>query len=159
MKMRFPILPSFIIMKKININKKTIEEKIKLIELHLGRLKEMSLLSQREITNERNFAYAAWNLRGALESTFNICTHILSRIPGVKIDEYKQMAIDMGKQRIVAKEFAEEKLVKMAGYRNRLTHFYFEVTPKEMYGVIQNNLSDFDIFMKSIKKLLRPVPK
>ncbi len=141
-------------MKKIDIDKKTIEEKIKLVELHLGRLNEMTSLSQKEITDDKNFAYAAWNLRGALESVFNICTHILSRIPGVKIDEYKQMAIDMGKQGIITKQFAEENLFKMAGYRNRLTHFYFEVTPEEMHGIIQNNLGDFDIFMKSIKTLL-----
>ena len=42
----------------------------------------------------------------------------------------------------------------MVGYRNRLTHFYFEVTPKEMYKIIQNNLGDFDKFLKYIKKIL-----
>lgn len=141
-------------MKKFNVNKTTIEEKIKLIELHIGRLKKLISLPQKEISEDKNFAYAAWNLRGALESLFNICTHILSRIPGVKIDEYKQMALDMGKEGIVPMEFAEGTLLKMAGYRNRLTHFYYEVTPEEMHSIIQNNLGDFDVFMKSIKKLL-----
>ncbi len=142
-------------MKKIDINKKTIEEKIKLIELHLRRLKDMKSMPELQVAEDKNFAYAAWNLRGALESLFSICTHVLSRIPGVKIDEYKQMAIDMGKEGIVPTEFAQDNLVKMAKYRNRLTRFYFEVTPKEMHGIIQNNLSDFDIFMKSIKNVLK----
>ncbi|MEK7664146.1 MAG: HepT-like ribonuclease domain-containing protein [Patescibacteria group bacterium] len=141
-------------MKELNINKKTIEEKIKLIETHLVRLKEMKSLSLAQVAEDKNFAYASWNLRGALESLFSICTHVLSRIPGIKIDEYKQMAVDMGKQGIVPRDFAENTLVKMAKYRNRLTHFYFEVTPEEMYGIIQNNLEDFEIFMRSIKKLL-----
>ena len=141
-------------MGKMDIDKRILEEKIKLIELHVGRLRELTPLSKVELTNPRNFDYAAWNLRSALESTFSICTHILSKIPGVKIDEYKQMAIDMGRQKIVPMDFAEGNLEKMARYRNRLTHFYYEVTPEEMYGIIQNNLGDFDIFMKSIKKLL-----
>ncbi len=139
---------------KLDINKKTIEEKMKRIELHLRRLEELKSLSGLQMADDKNFAYASWNLRGALESVFGICTHVLSRIPGVKIDEYKQMAIDMGKEGIVPMDFAEDRLVKMAKYRNRLTHFYFEVTPEEMHGIIQNNLGDFDIFMKSIKKLL-----
>lgn len=64
------------------------------------------------------------------------------------------MAIEMGKQGFVPMGFAEGNLYKMAGYRNRLTHFYFEVSPEEMYKVIQNNLGDFEIFMKHIKKLM-----
>ncbi len=141
-------------MKKLDINKKVIEEKIRLIELHLERLKGLRSVPEIQVAEDKTFGYAAWNLRGALESLFSICTHILSRIPGVKIDEYKQMAIDMGKQGIMPMEFAEDNLVKMAKYRNRLTHFYFEVTPKEMHSIIQNHLGDFDIFMKNIKKLL-----
>lgn len=64
------------------------------------------------------------------------------------------MALEMGKQKIVPMEFAEKRLAEMAGYRNRLTHFYFEVTPEEMYDIIQNPLSDFDTFLGHIKKLL-----
>jgi len=51
-------------------------------------------------------------------------------------------------------DFAEEKLYKMAGYRNRLTHFYFEITPAELHEIIQNNLGDFRVFLKHIKIIL-----
>jgi len=142
-------------MKKLKIDKKIIEERIKLIELYLKRLKEMRNLSKSEFALPDNFAIAAYNLRSALEATFDICAHILSRIPGAKVDEYKQMAIEMGRQGIVPMEFAQNNLSRMAGYRNRLTHFYFEVTPKEMYDICQKNLGDFEIFLKEIKKLLK----
>lgn len=56
--------------------------------------------------------------------------------------------------RIVNPDFAENTLVKMAKYRNRLVHFYAEVTAEEIYGIIQNNLDDFDIFLSAIKKTL-----
>ncbi|MDP2364095.1 MAG: DUF86 domain-containing protein [Ignavibacteria bacterium] len=104
---------------------------------------------------QENFAIAEHYLRYALEATFDICGHILSRIPGAQVDEYKKMAIEMGKQRIVNTGFAKKNLYKMAGYRNRLTHFYFEVSPKEMYDIIQKNLNDFEVFLKHIKKLLK----
>jgi len=142
-------------MTKIKIDKQVVEEKIKLIEMHLQRLKKMRDLSSGQFALPDNFAIAAYNLRGALQATFNICAHILARIPGVRAIEYKEMAIEMGKQKIVPMDFAENQLYKMAGYRNRLTHFYFEITPKEMYEIIQHNLGDFDIFLKYIKKLLK----
>lgn len=57
-------------------------------------------------------------------------------------------------EKIKLMEFAEQKLYKMGGYRNRLTHFYFEVKPEEMHSIVQNNLNDFKEFMGYIKPLL-----
>jgi len=138
----------------MNIKKDIMEEKIRLVEQHLNRLAVMKDLSANRLSDDTNFAAAAWNLRCALESTFDICAHILSRIPGVRVSECKEMALEMGKQNIVSKEFADGPLRQMAGYRNRLTHFYFEVQPPEMYEIIQNHLNDFRTFMTYIKKLL-----
>ena len=42
----------------------------------------------------------------------------------------------------------------MAGYRNRMVHFYGEITEKELYGIIQKELGDFLVFCKCIVKLL-----
>ena len=55
---------------------------------------------------------------------------------------------------VVEKSFAEHNLKAMAGYRNRLTHFYADVKPEEIYAVIQDNLGDFDTFLKAVKELL-----
>lgn len=142
-------------MKKIEFDKRIMEDKIKLVEKHLGRLEELKGLSFERLANPNNFDAAAWNLRCALEATFDICAHILARIPGAKIDEYKQMAIEMGKQKIIPADFAENNLREMGGYRNRLTHFYFEVKPKKMHKIIQEDLDDFRHFLKHIGKILK----
>ncbi len=52
-------------------------------------------------------------------------------------------------------DFAKGNFCKMAGYRNRLTHFYLQVSPKEIYQIIKDNLEDFEVFMKHIKRLLK----
>lgn len=142
-------------MKDLNIDKKVISARIKMIESHLKRLKELRELSKGKFALPDNFAIAEHHLRYALEATFDICAHILSRIPGAEVGEYKKMAIEMGKQKIVSQDFAEDQLYKMAGYRNRLTHFYLEVSPEEMYKIIKKDLSDFQTFLKHIKKLLK----
>lgn len=90
----------------------------------------------------------------ALEGIFHISTHILSRIPGGQATEYKSIAKKMGELGIVDALFANEQLTQMAGYRNRLVHFYAEVSAEEIYDIIKNRLSDFDIFLTGVKKVL-----
>jgi hypothetical protein len=47
-----------------------------------------------------------------------------------------------------------EKLEKMAGYRNRLVHYYKEISNEEIYEILQNDLGDLEKFLKEIEKFL-----
>lgn len=140
--------------KKLGLDKKVILERIDIIQMSLKRMEVLKTLTIGRFLLAENFAIAEHYLRYALEATFDICAHILSRIPGAGVGEYKQMATEMGKKEIIPMDFAENQLYEMAGYRNRLTHFYFEVTPEEMHKIINEDLGDFEIFLKAIKKLL-----
>lgn len=142
-------------MDDLEIDKKIILERIDIIQKSLKKLDTLRPMSPGRFMLNENFAIAEHYLRYALEATFDICAHILSRIPGAKADEYKEMAVEMGRQEILPTDFAENTLHKMAGYRNRLTHFYFEVKPEEMYNIIQNHLGDFEVFLRYIAKLLK----
>jgi len=142
-------------MKHLKIKKDIILDRISIIENSLRKLENLKSLTFNKFLDGENFAIAEHYLRYALEATFDICAHVLSRIPGARVEEYKQMAIEMGRQKIVPMGFAEENLYKMAGYRNRLTHFYFEISPKEMREIIQNKLGDFKILLKYFKRLIK----
>lgn len=142
-------------MKHLKIKREIILDRISIIENSLRRLENLKSLTLNKFLDGENFAIAEHYLRYALEATFDICAHVLSRIPGARVEEYKQMAVEMGRQKIVPMDFAEENLYKMAGYRNRLTHFYFEISPKEMREIIQNRLGDFKILLKYFKRLIK----
>ncbi|HEY4518821.1 MAG TPA: DUF86 domain-containing protein [Candidatus Paceibacterota bacterium] len=105
-------------------------------------------------SDEDYFALSQFYLRQALEGMFHIGEHILSRLPGGRATEYKDIAKKLGEFNVVDNEFAALALTKMAGYRNRLTHFYAEITPEEMYQIINHNLDDFTIFLKAVKNVL-----
>jgi uncharacterized protein YutE (UPF0331/DUF86 family) len=47
----------------------------------------------------------------------------------------------------------------MAGYRNRMVHFYGEITEKEIYSIIQEELEDFYTFLTYINEILRTPAK
>lgn len=141
-------------MKKLPVNKHTITVKLDEIQRCVEKLKQFQAMTLDEFKGGENFAISEHYLRRALEAVFEIGSHILARLPGGKVSGYKEIAKKLGEHRILTPEFAKETLIKMAGYRNRLIHFYSEVTVEEMYQIIQNNLNDFDRFNEYIKEVL-----
>ncbi len=97
---------------------------------------------------------AQYHLHRALEGVFKIGSHILSRLPGSQATEYREIAKKLGEADIIDKDFADQVLVKMAKYRNRLVHFYAEITPAELHGILQSHLGDITTYLGNIKQLL-----
>ena len=143
-------------MKKLPLKLQSIVPRMDGIMKDMVKLQQLGSVPKDKFVSEKNdyFDVAKLRLREALEGVFNIGAHILSRIEGGRTTEYKDIAKKLGEFGIVDKNFADGVLSQMAGYRNRLTHFYAEITPEEMCDIIQNNLGDFDIFLKAVKNLL-----
>lgn len=137
------------------LKKQSIIPRVDGIERDVKKLKGLRELELDEFRGEDNFALAQFYLRRALEGVFHIGNHLLSRLSGGRSTQYKEIAKALGEKGIVDPSFAENNLVKMAGYRNRLTHFYADIKPEELYEVLHNDLGDFDFFLTAIKELLK----
>lgn len=136
------------------IKSQSIIPRIDGIQRDIKKLEMLANLSIKKFGEEDNFIKAQFYLRRALEGVFHIGSHILSRMPGGRATEYKEIALKLGEFGIIDKTFAGN-LKAMAGYRNRLTHFYADITPEEIYRIFKENLNDFDVFLKAIKRLLK----
>lgn len=136
------------------LEKDVILKRVNGIQAEIKELGELAKTPFEDFKNGVGFKLAQYHLHRALEGVFHISTHILSCIPGAQATEYKELAKKLGEYGIIDKNFAETKLVEMAKYRNRLVHFYAEVTDEEIYGILQNDLGDFDIFLRAVKTLL-----
>jgi len=141
-------------MRKVPINREVILSRLEEIRKNVAEIEPFQNMEYKEFLEDKNFAVAEHFLRRALEAIFDIGSHILSRIPGARAGTYKEIAILLGKRKIVPQEFAQEKLTKMAGYRNRLIHFYLEVTEEELLKIIKEDLVDIEEFSEHIKKVL-----
>lgn len=141
-------------MNTLALQRAAIEPRLDGIQKDLKLLREFAVLPKKEFLDDIIIDRTHLHLRYILEGIFHIGSHILSRLPGGRYTEYKEIAKKLGEYNIVPKTFAEQNLVKMAGYRNRLTHFYAEITPDELYTILQNHLSDVDRFLAAIKKVL-----
>ena len=93
------------------------------------------------LVNDHNGYVAESCLRRALEALLDIGRHILARQAGQGAVEYKEIARRMGELGVLsAADVARLRL--MAGYRNRLVHFYHEITPSELYEICRTQLGD-----------------
>lgn len=124
------------------------------IRKNIKRLKELGKLSFKDFSQGDPYDLAHHHLRLALEGVFHISTHILSRFPGARAVEYKEIAKRMGENQIVPRNFAEQKLVPMAGLRNILVHHYSDIDPQKFHQIIKNHLVDIETFLSHIKGFL-----
>jgi len=136
-----------------NLNIKLIEDRLGFIVKALAKLRELSFFTKEEFLKNDKPAIAESYLRRALESVFDIGRHILAKMAGKGIVEYKEIARKLEEYGILSKS-CSEKLVLMAGYRNRLVHFYHEVSDEELFRILQENLDDIEQFIKEIKRFI-----
>lgn len=136
------------------IEKDVILVRVSGIEGELAELKKLASEPLRTFTAGVGYKLAQYHLHRALEGVFHIAGHILARIPGGQVTQYSEMARKMGEFGVVPKDFAEGKLVTMAKYRNRLVHFYAQITAQELYEILQKDLGDFTVFLTGVKNLL-----
>ncbi len=133
-----------------NLNTKLIEDRLGFVVKSIAKLKGLSQLNEEDFLKDDVPAIAESYLRRSLEAIFDIGRHIVAKTAGKAAVEYKEIANALGQGGVITKEHAE-RLRLMAGYRNRLVHFYHEVTDKELYSILQNNLSDMEDFVKEVK--------
>ena len=141
------------VISSLNIGR--ILELLRYMENCIQELKPFSTMTREEfLSDRRNPPFVESYLRRSLEVIFDIGRHILSKTYGFKEIEYRAIAKELGKRQMITFELSDE-LSKMAGYRNRMVHFYKEVTPEELYGIVVNDPKDFDRFAKEIVAFIK----
>ena len=120
----------------------------------VARLQKLKKLGQEQFLSDPDkIGSAKYHFIVAIESSIDMCNHIISRngyrVPEDYADTFKVLegegAFDAG--------FTEE-LVKMAKFRNRLVHLYWQVDDSRIYKILEENLGDLEKFLKSIAKFL-----
>ncbi len=138
-----------------SLNTARILELLRFIETCLEELRPFSKMNEKEfLLDRKNPPFVESYIRRGLEAVFDIGRHILAKTYGFKEIEYKTIAKELGERGVITKELAEVLYV-MAGYRNRMVHFYREITPEELYQIVVNNLKDFDTFIREIVAFIK----
>ena len=101
--------------------------------------------------NPDTVAAAESYLRRCLEALLDLGRHILAKGYGRAALEYKAIAKDLLEVGVLTPEEARV-LSEMAGYRNRLVHFYAEVTPDDLYETCAHDLDDIVVIAQAFER-------
>lgn len=90
-------------------------------------------------SDPRNLAAAESYLRRALEALLDLGRHVLSKGFARPVTEYGEIASVLVSVGILNEEQGR-LLRQMAGYRNRMVHFYHEISERELYDILTTEL-------------------
>ena len=93
------------------------------------------------LQDSRNVYTAESCLRRSLEALLDMGRHILAKGFGLGVTEYKEIANELHRQGVLNSDNAE-LLKVLAGYRNRMVHFYNEITTKELFEICRDDIKD-----------------
>jgi uncharacterized protein YutE (UPF0331/DUF86 family) len=110
------------------------------------------------LTDNRNVYTAESCLRRALEALLDSGRHVLAKAFALGTTEYKEIAVRLGQSGVLSPENAA-RLRLMAGYRNRLVHFYNEVSHEELFEICANHLADVSAVAADIQHWMESHPE
>lgn len=105
------------------------------------------------INNRHLYAELEHYFRRSLEGILTAGTHILSRLP-METKDYAAIIQSLGTAGVIPAEFAQHN-IGLAGYRNRLVHMYWEVTPAELYDTAKEHADDIGAFAEYFQVVLQ----
>jgi uncharacterized protein YutE (UPF0331/DUF86 family) len=92
-------------------------------------------------------------LQLAIESCLNIGNRLISlfqfKVPLRAPESYDDIFNELEKLGVIGHDFCE-KLVRMAKFRNRLVHLYWDIDKEKVYNYILNDLEDFKLFQEKV---------
>ena len=128
-----------------SVDLKIVGDRLRLVDQSLEDLRALPHSSLEEFTADRRNTLAAdAALRRGLEAVFDVARHLLAKGFGVGSLEYREVAREAADHELVSDATLARRMLEMAGYRNRLTHFYDEVTPEELFGIVAHDLEDLE---------------
>lgn len=96
-------------------------------------------------------------LQLAIESCLNVGNRLISLYqferPVSTPETYADIFREMESLGIIDSAFCE-RLVKMAKFRNRLVHLYWDIDEEQVFQFLQENLEDFMIFREKVIEYL-----
>ena len=125
----------------------------------LAAIETLPLASEDDFTADPRMVAAGESfLRRLLEALLDLGRHVLSKGFGKVVPDYAAVADELAAQGILSPESAA-KLRLMARYRNRMVHFYDDVTPNELYGILSKERGDMEEILVAVQRWLDAHPE
>jgi uncharacterized protein YutE (UPF0331/DUF86 family) len=140
-------------------NQKIIVDRLAWINRMLADIRSLPLDGFENFQNDsRNIGAAESSLRRALEALLDLGRHILAKVFAKAVAEYNTIADELEKEGVLDSETGRQLKI-LAGYRNRMVHFYHEITPEELFDICSNQIDDIVKVQNAFKKWIKDNPE
>ncbi len=133
------------------ISKRIVADRLDWLEKMVKEINNLPLKDYASFIADRRNVWAAEScLRRALEALMDLGRHIAAKSFGRGITEYKEIASVLKEGGV----FHDESYLRfrtLAGYRNRMVHFYHEISDHELFEICTSQLSDIPEIAAVIK--------
>jgi uncharacterized protein YutE (UPF0331/DUF86 family) len=135
-----------------NVDLPKIKQKIMFMQSNLEKLNKLQKIDKNIFIEDfRNVDSAKYLLQVTIEAMLDISNHIIARNRWGRPETNKESFEILANQGIIEKKYINTYFA-MAKFRNRIVHMYFDVNNEVIYEITQNNLKDFEVFIKTIVK-------
>ena len=140
------------------ISKRVVSDRLAWVDRMVSDIRALPLEDRAAFFSDRRNVWAAEScLRRGLEALLDLGRHILAKSFGMGVSEYKEIALRLAEYGVLASQDADLLRV-LAGYRNRLVHFYHEIGPDELYEICAFHLTDLERLATAYREWLRKHP-
>jgi uncharacterized protein YutE (UPF0331/DUF86 family) len=140
------------------ISKRVVSDRLAWVDRMVSEIRALPLEDRTAFfSDQRNLWAAESCLRRGLEALLDLGRHILAKGFGIGVSEYKEIALRLAEYDVLAAQDADLLRV-LAGYRNRLVHFYHEIGPDELYEICAFRLADLEHLATAYREWLRKHP-
>lgn len=127
-----------------------IEKLVGSLRTALALLNELRLMPAASfLADAHKQSSAKYNFMAAIEAAIDIASHLISRGAWRAPEDYADTFQVLCEAGIIDPDFTAE-LKKMARFRNRLAHLYWDVDTNELRRILETKLPDFERYMGCI---------
>lgn len=138
----------------MEIDKEKIKQRFSEINEAINGAKDLVILSDKEFwLRKENIAAVKYYLLQAIEAVGGICVHIAAKKFNKGVSAFGECFEVMEKEGVLEKSLAD-KLRKMAKFRNKLIHRYWEIENKNILEYARKDFADFEDFIRAVDKLI-----
>jgi len=141
------------------ISKRVVADRLDLVDSLLREIRSLPLENQSGFFADRRNIWSAEScLRRSLEALFDVGRHILAKGFGSGVSEYKEIPLRL-QEKTVLTETEAKLLTVLTGYRNRLVHFYHEVSALELFEICSRQLGDLEVIRNAYRRWMKDHPE
>ncbi len=132
------------------LSEKVVSERVAWIREMVAAIRRVPLDSDEVFFSDaRNVAAAESYLRRALEALMDLGRHLLAKGFGTVATEYRDIPRQLQDAGVLSGELARQ-MGELAGYRNRMVHFYHQVSDRELYDICTHHIQDVETVVNAL---------